>query len=62
MQRCGVKKGYLLRPWLSDDNEIVTHKEVVRRECRLVPDVLNDQGKVKEPGEERRLLDRAGAR
>jgi integrase len=44
---------------LGPDNEIITHKRTAQRERRLVPDVLDDEGKVKEPGEERRLLDKA---
>jgi len=57
MQRWGVKKGYLTRPWLSEDNEIVTHRATAKRDRRLVPDVLDAKGKVQEPGgEERRLL------
>src|SRR5262249_40534147 len=60
MQRWGVKKGYLLRPWISDDNEIVRHKETARRERRLVADVLDEKsGKLQEAGEERRLLQHA---
>jgi integrase len=69
MQRWGVKKGYLLRPWVSDDNETIVHKPTAKRERRLVPDGTDDQGQVKldergqvkAPGEERRLLDKAGA-
>jgi integrase len=56
MQRWGVKKGYLPRPWLSADNEQVVRKPTAKRNRRLVPDVLDDQGKVTTPGEERRLL------
>ena len=56
----GRQKGYTARPWLSDDNEIVIHKAVNKRERRLVPDVVDDKGKVKTPGEERRLLAAAG--
>lgn len=56
MQRWGVKKGYLPRPWLSDDNEIVVHKETAKRDRRLMPDVLDSKGTVVTPGEERRLL------
>jgi integrase len=61
MQRWGVKKGYLARPWLSEDNEIVVHKQTAKRDRRLVPDVLDELGKLKTPGEERRLLEKAGA-
>lgn len=59
MQRWGLKKGYLLRPWLHEDNETITHREVARRERRLEPDVLDDDDKLKNPGEERRLLEKA---
>ena len=59
MQRWGVKKGYLLRPLLSEDNETITHRQVAKRERRLEPDVLDDKGKLKTPGEERRLLEKA---
>jgi integrase len=59
-QRWGLKKGYLSRAWLSDDNEQITHRKPGKRTRRLVPDVLDDKGKLKQPGEERRLLDTAG--
>jgi integrase len=64
LQRWGVKKGYLPRPWLSAENDTIIHRKVAKRERRLVPDATDDQGtvlldargQVKSPGEERRLL------
>ena len=56
MQRWGVRKGYIARPWFADDNTIITRRKTARRTRRLVPDVVDDKGKVLQPGEERRLL------
>ncbi len=60
LQRWGQKKGYLTRPWIvfSKDSTIKRQKHA-RRDRRLVPDVLDERGRVKTPGEERRLLDHA---
>jgi integrase len=60
LQKWGRRKGYLARPWLTEDTEIA-RKKGARRDRRLVPDVLDDKGRVKEPGEERRLLAGASA-
>ena len=57
----GVKKGYLTRPWLTEDNEQITHRQPGKRERRLVPDELDGHGKLKKAGEERRLLALAGS-
>jgi integrase len=59
MQRWGTKKGYLMRPWLSADSAI-ERKRNARRARRLVPDLFDEKGKLVQPGEERRLLDKAG--
>lgn len=56
MQRWGMKKGYLVRPWFADDNETIKRRKTARRDRRLVPDVVDDKGNVKEFGEEKRLL------
>ena len=48
----------LLRPWLTVDNEIITHKAVAKRERHLMADVLGNKQKIKQAGEERRLLDK----
>ena len=58
VQKWGQRKGYLTRPWLSEDTEI-GRKRGGKRERRLVPDELHPNGTVRIPGEERRLLQRA---
>lgn len=62
LQTWGVKKGYLTRPWVREDNETIRHRSEKgdKRERRLVADVLDDKGKLKTPGEEKRLLAKAG--
>jgi integrase len=59
LQRWGIRKGYLARPWLTEESD-VQRKKGARRTRRLIPDVLDAEGNVKEPGEERRLLTHAG--
>jgi hypothetical protein len=63
LQAWGVEKGYLARPWVRENNSLIAHRSDAgdKRNRRLVADVLDDKGKVKTPGEERRLLARAGA-
>jgi integrase len=56
-----VKKGYLTRNPISDDSTLKRTK-IAQRSRRLVADVLDKDGNVKEPGEERRLLAVAGVR
>lgn len=59
LQRWGVKKGYLTRPWATfgkDGPERLKRKPGAKRDRRLVPDRLDKDGRVVEPGEERRLL------
>lgn len=59
--RWAVKKGYLARSPISDDSTLKRTK-IAQRARRLVADVLDKDGKLTEPGEERRLLDAAGKR
>lgn len=63
MQEWAVEKGYLLKPWLAGrvlkKGGAIARRKGARRDRRLVPDVLDKDGKVKVPGEERRLLDHA---
>lgn len=56
LQRWGVRKGYLQRPWFDADNRPHARAKTVRRSRRLEADVTDTQGKVVAPGEERRLL------
>jgi len=42
-----VKKGYLTRAWIANDNEVVTHKQVAKRDRRLVRDGCDEHGVVK---------------
>ena len=60
MQDWGVEKGYLTRPWLTGKvikkGGTVARQKGARRDRRLIPDVLDPQGKIKTPGEERRLM------
>jgi integrase len=50
-----TKKGYLTRNPITDDS-ILKRTKVAQRSRRLAPDVFDDRGKLKRPGEERRLL------
>lgn len=59
--RWASKKGYLTRNPISEDSALKRAK-IAQRNRRLVPDVLDKDGKLKEPGEERRLLALAGPR
>jgi integrase len=64
LQRWAVKKGYLVRPWIvfgKDSDTTVKRKKGARRDRRLIADVVDADGKVTEPGEERRLLTVASA-
>jgi len=51
----GAKKGCLARSPISEDSSLERTK-IAQRTRRLVADVLDDKGQIKEPGEERRLL------
>jgi len=55
MQRWGLRKGRLQRPWLSQETSLKRRRSA-QRHRRLAPDVVDAKGRVKEPGEERRLL------
>jgi integrase len=63
MQEWAVEKGYLTRPWLTGrvlkKGGTIARRKGARRDRRLVPDVLDKDGKITQPGEERRLLDHA---
>ncbi len=54
--RWAAKKGYVAKNPIGDDSSLKRRK-IAQRSRRLVPDILDDKGKLKEPGEERRLLD-----
>lgn len=54
MFRWAAKKGYLARNPLGDCE--IKREKMAQRKRRLTPDVLDRDGAVKEPGEERRLL------
>lgn len=59
MQRWGVKNHYLPRPWITALKDDLRRQKGAKRERRLVPDMLDANGKLKAPGEERRLLEHA---
>lgn len=59
LQQWALRKGHILRPWLSPGSSVRRRKHA-QRNRRLQPDVLDDEGRVKTPGEERRLLAVAG--
>jgi len=59
--RWATKKGYLTRNPISEDSAL-KRARIAQRNRRLAPDVLDKDGKLKEPGEERRLLGAAGPR
>ena len=50
-----TKKGYLARNPITDDS-ILKRTKVAQRSRRLAPDVFDEHGQLKTPGEERRLL------
>src|SRR5262249_55185752 len=54
--RWATEKGYLERNPITEDSALASTK-IAQRARRLVPDVLDEKGKIKKPGEERRLLD-----
>ena len=56
-----TKKGYLARNPISEDSSLKRAK-IAQRNRRLQPDVLDKDGKLREYGEERRLLASANAR
>lgn len=58
LQAWGVRKGYLAKPWFTDDSTIITRKKTARRQRRLVADIVDDKG-ITQPGEEKRLLQHA---
>jgi integrase len=59
--RWATKKGYLTRNPISEDSALRRAK-IAKRNRRLAPDVLDDKGRLREPGEERRLLAAASPR
>jgi integrase len=59
--RWATKKGYLTRNPISEDSAL-KRARIAQRNRRLAPDVLDKDGKLKELGEERRLLAAAGPR
>jgi len=60
MFKWATRKGYLTRNPIADAEHIRRERHA-KRNRRLGPDVLDDDGKIKQPGEERRLLAVAGA-
>ena len=62
-QRWGKRKGYLSRPWMSDEatdkGGALGRKKGARRARRLAPDQLDKDGRIQVEGEERRLLKHA---
>ena len=59
VEKWAVRKGHLPLPWLSPGTSVRRRKHA-QRNRRLQPDVLDEKGRVKTPGEERRLLAVAG--
>ncbi|MGE3511920.1 MAG: site-specific integrase [Vicinamibacterales bacterium] len=63
MQEWAAEKGYLPRPWLAGKvlkkGGLIARKKGARRDRRLAPDVLDENGRVKLAGEERRLMEKA---
>lgn len=59
LQAWGVEKGRLVRPWIVFSRKNVRRLKPARRDRRLTPDVLDEHGRVKTPGEEQRLRDHA---
>jgi integrase len=59
--RWATKKGYLTRNPISEDSAI-RRARIAQRSRRLAPDVFDRAGKLKESGEERRLLAAASPR
>ena len=55
LEKWGRRKGYLAKPWLGEFTSLKREKHA-RCDRRLVADELGKDGKVKTPGEERRLL------
>jgi hypothetical protein len=58
LEQWAVRKGHLLRPWLTTGTS-VRRKKHAQRNRRLHPDVVNAKDVVTEPGEEKRLLEAA---
>jgi integrase len=60
LQAWAVDKQYLVTPWLSGKvirkGGKIARRKGARRDRRLVPDRVNEHGKVTQPGEERRLM------
>jgi integrase len=60
MQDWAVENGYLPKPWLAGKvlkkGGTIARRKGARRDRRLVPDVLDKDGNIKQRGEERRLL------
>ena len=55
MERWGLRKGHLARPWLSLQTTLKRRRSA-QRHRRLTPDAVDKDGHITEPGEERRLL------
>ncbi|MCC7034012.1 MAG: site-specific integrase [Acidobacteria bacterium] len=60
--RWAVKKGYLARQPIAEDSTIIKRGKIAQRNRRLAPDVYDDEGRLRRPSEERRLLAAAGPR
>jgi integrase len=55
LQRWGVRKGHLARPWLTEGSDLERRKNAQRKR-RLTADVVDAHGKITANGEERQLL------
>ena len=59
--RWPAKKGYLTRNPISEESAL-TRAKIAKRHRRLTADIITKDGKIVEPGEERRLLAAASPR
>ena len=56
LDRWLAKKGYRAAPAINGDSVVLRRTQATRRDRRLQPDTLDEQGKVAQEGEERRLI------
>lgn len=59
--RWAAKKGHIARNPITDESAL-TRGKIAQRHRRFTPDIVNEHGRLTEPGEERRLLAAAGVR
>jgi integrase len=60
LDRWLTKKGYRPTSALSGESETLRRRQGTKRDRRLVPDTIDDEGKLTHEGEEKRLLKAAG--